>query len=113
MEENMWNLVWCDIFRDGGSLGAVLRRDSENLSLFLQVAPWDKPPQIMEYKSLWVSKGESPDHHGEEISAGSDSEREWLWELENNVRTDTAQECYRYSQEHFSNLLAALRRRNN
>ena len=76
----MWKLDSCDIYRYGGSLGAVLSQGTKHVSLFLQIVPWDKPPKICQYRSLWVSEGQIPDCHGEEVTAASEVERDWLYD---------------------------------
>jgi hypothetical protein len=105
----MWKLVFCDIYRDGGSLGAVLSEGTTEVSLFLEILPWDRPPKIFQYKSLWVSQGPIPNSHGEEVPVASSIERHWLWQLENNVSTDTSGKD---EQMRFRQLVAALRARN-
>jgi hypothetical protein len=105
----MWKLEWCDVYRDGGSLGAVLCEGEERIALFLEVVPWDKPPETLQYKGLRGSEGEIPDSRGEKVPVEADAERSWLWQLENNVRTDLAQDGDR---TRFYELLSALRNRN-
>ena len=77
----MWKLESCGIYRDGGSLGASHSDGTKYVSLFLNVQWWDRPPVEMQYKSLWVSEGKIPRNHGEEVFAGSETERKWLWQL--------------------------------
>lgn len=105
----MWNLDFCDIYRDGGSLGAVLSQGTKHVSLFLEIRRWDKPPAIPQYENLWVSEGQVPGSHGEDLTAGSNAERHWLRQLENEVSTEAAAKGYKMR---FGELVAALRLRN-
>ena len=76
-DEHHWRVKQCDIYRDGGSYGAVLERDGRHFSLFLKVAPWDHPSERNGYLNLWVSEGELPDAQGESCTSGSAEERRW------------------------------------
>ena len=106
---SFWNLEFCDIFRDGGSLGAVISQGTKRVSLFLEVVPWERPDEPRRYRSLWVSDGEIPDRWGEEVPARSESEREWLARLQNDVSAEAADDNCRV---HFRELIAALHDRN-
>ena len=77
MNDPRRTLVACEIYRDGGSLGAVFNVQEGFESLFLRTEPWDHPDDAT-FGSLWVSNGEIPDTHGVEIQPSSLAEREWL-----------------------------------
>ena len=105
-----WALKSCDIYRDGGSLGAVLTDGSdESVSLFLQIARWDHPKDARHYQSLWVSGGERPGRRGDEIAASSSEERAWLTRLRGTTLADDLDERVR---ELFGCLVDALAERN-
>ena len=55
----------CDIYRDGGSYGAVLRDPSSTaIAIFLEVVPWDLPTEPSNYECVWRNDGEIPDPSG-------------------------------------------------
>lgn len=80
-----WRCTWCDILRDGGSYGAVLRStEGEVVSLFLEVLPWDHPRDIA-YGALFLSPGDRPEAMVQRLEPGSGEERRWLNALGQDV----------------------------
>ena len=88
MSEPRYKLIACDVYRDGGSLGAVLAHANKRVSLFLEIGPWDHPNDPKVYRSLWVSDGEIPDTHGTELALSSPSEKQWLARCQNIHHAD-------------------------
>jgi hypothetical protein len=106
-DEHQWRVKWCDIYRDGGSYGAVLERDSSLFSLFLDVAPWDHPSQRNGYRNLWISEGELPDAQGQCCESGSADERRW-YEILKHASTH---ECNDTTLERLPELIRELENR--
>ena len=109
MAEPPCKLLACEIYRDGGSIGAVLSHSGRMVSLFLETGPWDHPEDPKFYRSLWVSDGEIPDTHGTEIQPSSDREKEWLARCRNSQRAESLDE---QAEVLFGALLDALSERN-
>ena len=109
MAESRYKLVACEIYRDGGSLGAVLSHSNKPVSLFLEIGPWDHPNDPKTYRSLWVSDGEIPDAHGVELQPSSASEKQWLARC-TNVRH--ANDLDEHSVQLFEAFVDALTQRN-
>ncbi|HEY6724727.1 MAG TPA: hypothetical protein VI197_11890 [Polyangiaceae bacterium] len=70
----MWQLISCDIWRDGGSYSAVLANGSSNIALWLQVSPWDRL-EARSYAGLFLSQGSDPTLKSNRL--GPDEELEW------------------------------------
>lgn len=109
MIDSNCKLIFCDIYRDGGSLGAVLRQADGSVSLFLEIEPWDQPSESRVYGSLWVAEGEIPSRKGVKLEPASQDEKKWI-ELCKEAQPS------RYlddrSIKHFANFLDILMRRN-
>lgn len=100
----MWQLLTCDIWRDGGSYSATLTRGEDTVSIWLQVGPWDHPGERT-YEALFASDGSDPTLKARRIPSG-EAERQWLHVLANEVSRGS---CTVSATERFDELLAHLR----
>ncbi len=98
----MWELVCCDIHRDGGSHSAVLRAGDDTIALWLR-AGW---PPVEPYLGLYVSNGE--DASRQERLVAPHEEAVWTRVVESDVDVSLASD---YSRERLAALVAILRAR--
>jgi hypothetical protein len=103
-----WKLDWCDVYRDAGSYGAVVR-DSENqqIALMVEVMTWDHPTEPRNYRCIWEKNGEIPDSSGTRIEFTS-NEFQILWSALSKLSKDDSSE---ESRNRFSEMLEILKER--
>ena len=104
----MMQLLWADIYRDGGSYGAALADDEQRFSVLLQVNFWERPSKIS-YGNLYIVDGDNPTATGKKIEIGSIQERDWFMILEaaDLYSSDVSTNCI----ERFTQLLNVLKQR--
>lgn len=74
----MPTLVTSEIWRDGGSLSAVIRNEDGNVSSYwLQIAPWDLPREAV-HSNLYVTAGAAPEMRQHRVEINSEEERALL-----------------------------------
>ena len=81
VDDDMWHLSNCDIWRDGGSYSATLVDENRSVSLWLQVSSWNHV-ENRKYEALFVSDGPDATAKQHLVPPGQ-LEREWLNVLEN------------------------------
>jgi hypothetical protein len=104
----MPTLVAADIWRDGGSLSAVVLQDNgESISYWLQTTSWNHPREAA-HSNLFVSPGSNPELLQRKVEIRSEEERQLLELLDATVIT----ECDEEGQGHFARMLSILHDRN-
>mgnify|MGYP000843964698 FL=1 len=101
-------LVEAEIWRDGGSLSAVVRHDNgEIISYWLQTTHWNHPSEAS-HSNLFVTPGDRPELLQRKVEIRSEEERVILEHLD----ATTITECDERGQEHFARMLSILHDRN-
>lgn len=102
----MNRLIQSEIWRDGGSLSAVITDGQRAISFWLQTNMWDKPSD-KNHLELFVSEGDQPELKETRVGIASQEEVEWTEFLTGVSVEDAGEE----SQERFSEMLHVLRSR--
>ena len=102
----MKRLITCEIWRDGGSLSAIIADGQRATSFWLQTNMWDKPGE-KQYLDLFVSHGDQPELKEILVPRGSPEERNWMAFLGEVSLEDSSDDA----KERFSQLLQILRDR--
>ena len=99
----MKRLIQSEIWRDGGSLSAIVEDRQRVTSFWLQTNSWDRPTD-REHLKLFVSDGEQPELKQTQVGVGSVEVARWTEFLsEASVEGATDE-----SKERFSELLQVL-----
>lgn len=86
-ENDMYELISCEVWRDGGSYSATVSNGPRVVSLWLQINAWDRL-EAAAYEALFVSEGPDPTQK-ERVAEGIESRR-WLAILEREVEIGAA-----------------------
>lgn len=100
----MWELLACDIWRDGGSYSATLGTTEGVVSLWLQVSSWDRL-EDRSYEALFISDGRDASMKQRRVPSGA-KQRQWLATLEREVDAGAVD---RHAAGTFAELVAELR----
>lgn len=104
-----WNqlpmkLVWCDIYRDGGSYGAVVADGERRTALFLEIHRQHRSHVFHSYGALWVAEGELPSVGTHRVATHAVAERDWLEVL---LKLDTS-DATQNSRDLLARMIAAM-----
>jgi hypothetical protein len=102
----MKRLINSEIWRDGGSLSAIISDGQRVTSFWLQTNMWDKPSE-KQHLELFVSHGGQPELKEAFVARGSPEERNWITFLCEASLEDASDDA----KERFSELLQILRDR--
>ena len=102
----MASLIESDIWRDGGSISAVVLDGELHRAFWLQTNRWDHPRDAG-HDNLFVSEGDRPELKQKIVEVASADERQWLDYLS---RVDYT-EAESASKEQFQAMLRELRAR--
>jgi hypothetical protein len=89
-------VIDCDIWRDGGSISAVVTDDDRTLSFWLQTNDWDVP-QEAGHLNLYLSEGMNPQLKQTIIELASTDEHKWflyLLQVDTSKLNDTSLEIF-------------------
>jgi hypothetical protein len=103
-------LLEAEIWRDGGSLSAVVKNDyGETFSHWLQTTHWGHPRKAS-HSNLFVSTGSRPELRTRKVEISSDEERLILELLK--AKASSITDCDEGGRAHFASALSILHARN-
>jgi hypothetical protein len=73
----MVSLITCEIWRDGGSISAVVLDGQRHKAFWLQTNHWNHPRE-RGHENLFVSEGNNPESKENRIEIASPIERQWM-----------------------------------